>query len=364
MKKLKISFVIPRPTRSGGDLVIATHAKLLKEKGHRVTITGPGRQRPPIIEMLRALKQGRIAKDKLSDTNHYKEAGVEVDTLDYRTKITAKDLPDADIVIATLWRTAEWVHALPPEKGKKVYFIQGHEIFPYFPVNRVKATYRLPLYQITIANWLGKIMQGDYGRKAPAIVPNSANFEIFNSPPREKSNRPRVGFLYAHSSVKGVDVTTKAIALIQENMPDIEVVSFGAVEPSQDLPLPKGCEYHQKPSQNKIRDIYSSCDVWITGSRLEGFGLTILEAAACRCPNVSTRAGGPDDLINNGETGYLVDLEDAEALAARTMEILSMNQDDWRRMSTRAYEKARAYTWTDAGQNFEAALFDALGSSE
>jgi len=340
--------------------VVATHAQFLQDRGHIVTITALGRQKPSMSERLRALKKGRIAPEKPFDDYHFKDIGVTINILDYKNKVTAQDLPDADVVIATLWRTAEWVDALPPEKGNKVYFIQGHEVFPYFPADRVRATYHLPMHQITVSNWLGQLMQKEYGRDAPALVPNSVNFEVFNSPPREKRDHPRIGFLYAHSSVKGVDVTTKAIARIQKSMPEIEVISFGSVEPSRELPLPMNCEFHHRPPQNTIRDIYTSCDAWITGSRLEGFGLTILEAAACRCPNVSTRAGGPDDLIDNGETGYLVELENDQALAARTIDILSMKPDDWRRMSTNAYERARIYTWADAGKKFETTLYDAL----
>ena len=69
------------------------------------------------------------------------------------------DLPDADIVIATWWETAEWVNALSPAKGRKVYFIQHHEVFSYLPVERSRATYRLPLHKIVISRWLKDLME-------------------------------------------------------------------------------------------------------------------------------------------------------------------------------------------------------------
>ena len=55
--------------------------------------------------------------------------------------MTDVDVPDGDLIIATWWETAEWVNALSPNKGAKVYFIQHHEIFPTFRLSAV----RLPI---------------------------------------------------------------------------------------------------------------------------------------------------------------------------------------------------------------------------
>ncbi len=55
----------------------------------------------------------------------------------------------------------------------------------------------------------------------------------------------------------------------------------------------------------------------------EGLGIVILEAMASGLPAISTRSGGPDMLIQDGENGYLIDLDDADGLARRTCELLA-----------------------------------------
>jgi glycosyltransferase involved in cell wall biosynthesis len=54
----------------------------------------------------------------------------------------------------------------------------------------------------------------------------------------------------------------------------------------------------------------------------EPFGLVVLEAMAMQVPVVATRAGGPMEIVNHGETGTLVPPGDASALAAAVLGLL------------------------------------------
>src|SRR3546814_3213520 len=64
--------------------------------------------------------------------------------------------PDADVVIATAWQTAEVVDRLPAAKGRKFYLIQHLEDWTG-PRERVLATWKLPLEKLVIARWLKDI---------------------------------------------------------------------------------------------------------------------------------------------------------------------------------------------------------------
>lgn len=356
-KKLKINFLLFNPALGGGDRVVSIYAKYLKERGHEITITA---LKPADVrlrhKMTYFLRTGVVLKPGFSAA-HYNNAGINLNIIEGQDTLTDENIPDADILISTLWLTAEWAMAMRPSKGAKAYFVQGHEVFPHFPKDRVQATYRAPFDKIVVSKWLERTMRDEYGSPAIARVPNTADTTQFHASPRPKNEQPCVGFLYADSWVKGVETTTKAIAKIRKRYPDLRIVSFGASSPNSQVPLPQGCEFHYKPPQEKIREVYAQCDLWLCGSRVEGFHLPPMEAMACRCPVVSTAVGGPEDVIENGRQGYIVPIDDADALAEKAICVLEASDDEWRQMSDAAYETATRYTWDDAGALFESALY-------
>jgi glycosyltransferase involved in cell wall biosynthesis len=66
------------------------------------------------------------------------------------------------------------------------------------------------------------------------------------------------------------------------------------------------------------------------------------------------------DIIEDGVNGYLVDVEDAEALAERLVRVLTAEEGEWLAMSDAAYASARRFTWEQATELFERALLKAV----
>lgn len=370
---MRITFITPKPDLSGGIRVIAIYAQRLAARGHDVTIVStPSPQLQRKSKRLReALLGGRLwrkssavaADVKLpSEPSHLDGINVPHTMIDRFRPVTDSDVPDADVVIATWWETAEWVAGLSPRKGAKAYFIQHHEVFDYTPADRVKATWRLPLHKITISKWLVDLAKREYGDTNVRLVLNSVDADQFSAPPRGRQTQPTVGLLYSPVKWKGVDIALKAIATALKRVPNLRVIAFGTTPETSSLPLPKNSTFHLRPPQNTIRDIYASSDVWLCGSYSEGFHLTPLEAMACRCPVVSTSVGGPIDIIDNGRNGFLVPIGDAEALGDRLVEVLTLDNTRWRAMSDAAFETAARYTWDDATDLLENALRDIAGT--
>jgi glycosyltransferase involved in cell wall biosynthesis len=276
--------------------------------------------------------------------------------------IADHDLPDADVSIATWWQTAPWTWRLSPRKGAKAYFLQHHEGWAGFP-DEVDKTWRLPMHKIVISRWLEQIARDKFGDTDVSYVPNSVDMTLFNAPPRVRQSRPTLGFVYNTIWFKGPGVVLKAIELVQQQLPEVQVIAFGTTPPVDYYPLPPGTKYSILPKQTDIKDLYSQCDVWLCASRSEGFYLPMLEAMACRCPVVSTKVGGPLDTIRQGENGFLVDIEDHDALAARILDVLRLSDENWRKMSDAAYSTASRYTWQDAAVLMEAALERAMDRS-
>jgi len=275
-------------------------------------------------------------------------------------------VPDGDVVIATWWRTAKIVYGLPERKGAKAYFIQHHEVHEYLPADEARASYRLPLHKIVVAQWLKDVMQHEYDSDS-VVIPNSVEHDRFFASPRGKQNVPTVGLLYASIPWKGFSVAMAALQLIRKRaLPNLRVHCFGI---EQLNPIADFVSFTLRPPQDRIRHIYASCDVWLTASHSEGFNLPAMEAMACRTPVVATRTGWPAEAIVDGWNGACVDVGDVEALATETERILQLPDERWRLMSDRAYETVRNASWKSSADQFEAQLIrlaaikDAAGAS-
>ena len=81
-------------------------------------------------------------------------------------------------------------------------------------------------------------------------------------------------------------------------------------------------EYVASPSREELVRLYQEASVFALPSDEEGLGMVILEATSCAVPVVSTRSGGPDGIITDGEDGFLVPLDDAAAMAGRLQSLL------------------------------------------
>jgi glycosyltransferase involved in cell wall biosynthesis len=269
--------------------------------------------------------------------------------------VTDADVPDGDVVIATWWETAEWVAGLSASKGEKHYFIQGYEISDWWPAERVHATYRLPMRKMVVSRWLVDIVRSSPDEVIP-VVEHGLDHTQFHAPPRGKQPLPTVGMLYSRTAFKGVEVAFRAVELARQALPELGLVAFGADKPRSELPLPARTCFAYRPPQQRLREIYAHCDVWLCASWREGFHLPPLEAMACRCPVVSTAVGGPRDIVEPGLNGYLTSAGDAPALARYLVKIATLPEEDWRAMSDRALTTASRYSWEKSVAEFEAAL--------
>lgn len=109
----------------------------------------------------------------------------------------------------------------------------------------------------------------------------------------------------------------------------------------------------------KAEDIYSGLDILVAPSRWqEPFGLIAIEAGAAGLPVVATRSGGLPEVIVDGETGFLAEIGDTEALA-RHVETLIRDAPLRARMGRAARLRVEAEFTTKPVRELER-LYDAL----
>lgn len=360
---MRITFLLPYASVAGGIRVVAIYARKLVERGHDVTVISRRGQPPPsfrqkLVRRLRNPQAGLRRKQATPQLEFLGDRHIVIDS--YHPRDLGR-IPASDVIVATWWETAFALATLPDSLGAKVYFVQHHEVHDHLPAHISAGSYHLPMKKITISQWLVDTLAETYGDRDVALVENSVDMEMFHAPARARQAHPTVGLLYATNPFKGVDISLEAIRLARAEVPDLRVVAFGAKRVAPRLPLPDDSVFHLQPAQDRIREIYAACDMWLFASRSEGFGLPILEAMACRTPVIAARTGAAPDFITDGETGYIVPPENAPAMAARIIEMAQMTPAAWQSMSAAAEARVRRYSWNHATEKFEAALKDAAG---
>lgn len=354
-ERLRIAFVCAADNLSGGNRVIAQYARQLAERGHSVTLVVPLPTKPSLRSRVRtALREGWRGNGAEQRISFFRDGPFQVRWLDHPEPIVKEDVPDADVVIATWWSTANWVWDLPASKGAKLHFMQDYEVWgaPNGDVSFVDRTCALPIPKIVIAGWVKDLLETRFGQTPLALIPNSVEADKFHAPPRGKQPIPTVGFTYSRLRSKGSDISLAAIELARKSIPELKVISFGGLWPPDDA---ANVDFHLQVPDEELRTLYAACDAWLFSTRIEAFGLPILEAMACRTPVIGTPAGAGRVLIGQGG-GMLVPVDDPERMADCIVQIARMDEQTWRTMSDAAHRTATAYSWDEAADRFEAAV--------
>lgn len=342
---MRFTFLLPSDNFTGGTRVIAVYASELQKLGHEVLVVTCAPDPLPWRDRVRAFFVVAQASGPLG---HIALSGVPHRVMDRLGPITESDVPDADVVVATWWETAVWMHAFGVEKGRKIHLIQGYEAwFGPQVLPQLHEALRLPNTKLAISRGLAHSIEAELGPLNIHVVANAVDLQQFHAPARERNRPPRVGFIYAHAAIKGSDICIEACALASQHLPDLEVLAFGTEVVSAKLPLPAGAQYFYRPAQQDLRLHYASCDYWLFGSRLDSFGLPILESMACRTPVIGVPIGAAPDLIAQGG-GVLVDSESAKSMADAIVQLCQSTDAHWKAMSDAAHLTAHAYSWTDA----------------
>lgn len=122
---------------------------------------------------------------------------------------------------------------------------------------------------------------------------------------------------------KGVETLVEAQRLLRRRGVAIEVLLAGMPDPGNPTTIAESQlrEWAGEPGitwlgqVSDIREVWARAHIAVLPSRREGLPMALMEAAACGRPLVATDAPGCRDVAIQGETGLLVPVDDAEALA-------------------------------------------------
>lgn len=145
-------------------------------------------------------------------------------------------------------------------------------------------------------------------------------------PPTQPAEAGIIGFAgRPNDPRKNVPLLVRAVALARRQNPHLRLRLTGTPDATLMAAVTAAgggdwVEFTGELDRHDLPAFYGSLDVFAIPSSQEGFGIVGIEAMACGVPVVSTRCGGPEDYVQDGVTGILVD-DNSEAMAQALLEL-------------------------------------------
>ena len=207
-------------------------------------------------------------------------------------------------------------------------------------IDRSKENYRMKkeifnsisnLTIVSVSNWLNGIVNDSFlGHHPKKVIYNGIDIDIFNPKAnrhkvREKLNIENKFIILGVAGIwpkqKGLSDFIKLSDKIGEN----DIIILVGLSNSQIKGLPHNIiGIPRTESQEELKDLYATSDVFLNLSVEETFGLTTAEALACGTPAIVYNSTACPELIDK-KTGIIVKRNDIDALL-NSIEIIKMNK--------------------------------------
>ena len=224
---------------------------------------------------------------------------------------------------------------------------------------------------VAVSHFTGRLM-ADCGVRTSRIriIHNGADSSFFDpalvtSAPDQLRDRRVLLTVGRVSKRKGQDLVLRALPDLLPDFPDLLYVVVGPCpDPSfpslvEDLGLGGHVLVTGEVERPRLRELFRAAHVYILASRTtpagenEGFGISMAEAALMGLPGIGSRGCGVEEIIEDGETGILVGMEDTVAIGHAIRRLLS-DEELRQRMGSRARARAlEQFSWERSGREYE-----------
>ena len=165
---------------------------------------------------------------------------------------------------------------------------------------------------------------------------------------------------------KGFDLLLRAFAPLAGGHDDVDLVigGDGAALPSlrdlaTRLAIADRVQFPGRLTRIEVAATMARAEVVVMPSRIEPFGIVVLEAWRAGRPVMATRRGGPGEFISDGEDGILVDPFDVEAMT-KALDGLLSNRGPTAHLGAAARDRVAAFDWPIVAERYRALYRDVL----
>ncbi len=347
------------PALGGGETVMAEFAKALVRRGHDVDLLCASFPAGPAEATVDGVRVHRLASERLLGPAAY---------LDYRRGFRGR----VDVILEDFLGGSRIPFFAPLYAKEPVISLYHQDHLPIFREEYSRALYPVlaGLERVLLWTHRGSYFLVNSSTTRDALVAKGANpsrVRVYHpgipeetrngGPPLPAKNRPpRIVCL---GKIRRYKCQHHAILVLQElasSVPAASLVVAGRVGDADYLAemrrLVRRCGLDDRVTfelgitENRKRELLRTSRAFLAPAPIEGFGIAVVEAAACGLPVVGTD-GIPLDTLQEAVDGYRVPFGDISAEADRVRTLLT---DDGAldRLAASAQRLAAAFTWEAA----------------
>lgn len=335
------------PEAGGAEVMLHEHVTRWRSRGHAVTVFAadvPGRSRDEVVDHVRIVRRGGRFSVYAWGAIFYllrfrRSTDVVLDVENGIPFFTPLYVRKPLVCLVHHVHRDQFLSEFGPVAGRIGRFIETR-VMPL--------VYRRKTFVAVSESTREELARIGVDPSRVPVVHNGLDHTAYR-PIAKKSRSPRflyVGRLKRH---KRVDVLIEMCGRLAREVPDLvlDIVGSGDDEERlRDLVADRGLarvvRFHGFTSHALKVGFYSQAWALLTATDREGWGLSIIEAAACGTPALCLDVPGVRDAVVHAKTGWLArSTEELYSAIARLI-----HDDLWRRsLSHAALERARQFTW-------------------
>lgn len=359
---MRISFILSSLWLSGGVHVIIEFANRLTSRGHQVTLVVPGCTVDPRMSQV-LVPDVQLVQSKMARSNHL--SAVQIASLAWSMAVA---VPPSDVVVSTHTPTtvSGFLAARLIRRARLAWLFADYcEMFVNRPIEGwlLRNALRWHDQALALSNYSrrelhsycpGNIIVVGLGLSDPELLRPAPV-----QPQHDSSRQQTILYLGDTRPRKGMADFLQAANLVHQQIGSIKLVIVSKENAQIESNVPY--EYVHSPTRGELARLYATCDLFVSASWREGFGLPPLEAMACGAPVVLTDSGGVREYALSGENCLMVKPHDPMALARAMTQVLSDPQlaIRFRRAGPLTAER---FAWSSAVDRVERAFVELVAN--
>lgn len=347
---------IKDPSSGGAEILTMRLAESWVKEGHRVGIVSaqfPGAKKIETFEGIKIYRPAHFGGQSPLKYLLFLYQTVRF----YRKNLAGK----YDLVIDqvhglpsfTPFFVKEQVIFFPLEVAKSIWFYEVR--FPFSLIGYFLELASLKLFKnfpfLTISSSTAQDLK-NLGIQNVSTVAPGTNYKPLRKVPR-KSRFPLLLSLGRITEMKRIEDSVFAFRLLHKELPQIKLVIVGKGKEKYLKKLKNLCHllgiddrviFTGYLSEKEKKRLLSEAWILVSTSLREGWGLTVLEAAACGTPTVAYKISGFVDSVIDGQTGFLCQRNNPHEIVKNIRRLL-LNRSLRKRFSQNALGFSRQFSW-------------------